>query len=1190
MTNLLFLLLILKKSLYIPSCGSRFCWTAAAAKNIIFVNLPSAALFCFLTLPPNDMRRFFSLLFRLFFCFFMLGLLTAACALGWVYYLVTQVPCPEMAPARIAAILGRESPVCYRDGQEKIGVLFDEIHRQYLTYDQLPEQFVKAIVAAEDDQFFHHYGVDPPGIAKALLVNWQAGRIVRGGSTLTQQTVKNLFGRSGRSYEAKLKEMLYALRLEQRFSKKKILEFYSNQFYVSGNGHGLGFAARYYFDKAPAELNLLETAFIAGSVKQPSHYDPFIQQDRAAASQAKARAKDRAGYVLNRMRKFEMISAAECAAAQKSKLAFKRGKTSYALNTLMDMVRDGLSSQALSEVLAEHGIDNIVTSGAKIITTIDKSLQTETLHSLRRQLSSLDVQLRGYERDEVLKEYKEAEGDSEISEKSFVFGTIKNIEQSDPQQPKITVRFADGQPQEGLIDRQGLEQMLIALVKHRKGKWAKPGAKDLADLLQRLRLGDKVYVSVREADFSFGEVPLLNLERYPDKLQGAAAVMRQGAVTALAGGMDNRFFNRAVDGKRPMGSTMKPFLYAAALQLGWSPLDLLNNRRNVFVFRDAPYFPRPDHKSPFAHVSMSWAGVKSENVASVWLLYHLTDKLTPDGLLQTAAGVDMTPRDGEAYPAFSARMSSNFGLYVTKDDLDQAAYNEAVQKAKEAFVFEGRQSEYQKWLKIPFGLHYSKFRAGIRRDMQKRGLTSEEKSEYWRQLSMLGQGYPDLERSQRALEQYRKYLSRLAAASVPRFFQQEPPDEAERPSGSMASDEEGRLIFTQSSGLPESWELVDDQNLRHRLARMYPAEQDMLWNNVLLEGRVSSGSLAVIKRQMEKERAVLAGQQPYSLEVLGKLRDYRVMVGLQYLIRLARAAGVKSDLEPVLSFPLGSNVISLMDSVRMYETLVTGSRWQDELVGRLTESESAFSEESENVQAGLALIERIETPEGRVIYSRRAAATPVLDRKSSNEVSNILQNVVRWGTGHHAWEHVRLPGIGDDKKKSPALPLLGKTGTANDFRNAAFLGFVPVETVSDGAALRANSGYAVGVYVGFDNNDPMKKGSLRISGSQGALPAWTSIAQALVSKERLADRLQPDALTGVGVPLQYPDTGQFFMPVNKENGGRMRRGNAGLRQTAAPEEPAILSHGMAGRNGGFEPERRFQPFWLLRQEAAAVAD
>ncbi len=1133
------------------------------------------------------MRRFFHFLFKLFFCFSVLGLLTATGALGWVYYLVTQVPCPEMAPNKIAAILGRESPVCYRDGQKKIGVLFEDIHRQYLTYEQIPKQFVKAIVAAEDDQFFHHYGIDPPGIAKALLENWRAGHIVRGGSTLTQQTVKNLFGRSDRSYKAKLKEMLYALRLEQRFSKDKILEFYSNQFYVSGNGHGLGFAARYYFDKEPSELNLLETSFIAGSVKQPSHYDPFVQQDRGAVAKAKSRAKDRAGYVLKRMHKFGMISQAELDAAWKGKLLFKRGKTSYALNTLMDMVRDGLSSKALSNVLEAHGIDNIVTSGAKIITTIDQQLQTETLYSLRRQLSSLDVQLRGYDREEVQQEYKEAEGDSEVSEKNFVFGTIKNIEQTDPQQPKITVKFTD-QATEGVIDRQGLEHLLTAFVKNRKGPWAKPGKNDVADLLKRLQLNDKVYVSVREADYSFGGVPMLELERYPDKLQGAAVVLQQGAVTAVAGGMDNRFFNRAVDGKRPMGSTMKPFLYAAAFQLGWSPLDYLNNQRNVFVFRNAPYFPRPDHKSPFAHVSMSWAGVKSENVASVWLLYHLTDKLTPAGLQETAAGVDMTPRPDEDYLSFSTRMRSTFGLNITSDDLDQIAYEQARQKAEADFLFAGRQKEYRQWQQIPYGLNYNKFRSRIRDELKKKKLTSEERSEYWKQLSLLGQSYPDLERTQRALKQYQKYLSQLQSAVPSLFQQQKPQTPPDHPTGTLVTDDDGRLIYTLRSNLPEKWEPVDDQNFRWRLAGMFPAEQEMLWSNVLLEGRVSLSSFAIIRRQMEAERAVLTEQPPYSLDVLLKFRDYRIMVGLQYLIRLARASGVRSNLEAVLSFPLGSNVISLMDSVRMYETLVTGSHWQAQLDKELPETEDGISQESENIQAGLALIERIETPEGRVIYSRRAAAQPVIDQKSSSEVSNILQNVVHWGTGHYAWENIRLTEA--EKKKSPALPLMGKTGTANDFRNAAFFGFVPTATNQEGTALLASSGYTLGVYVGYDNNDPMKKGKFRVSGAQGALPAWSSIAQTLVRGEKLADTLSPETLLRDSIPLQYPDTGQLFIPVDKQNGGLMRRGNAGLRTNIAPAEPAILSHGNPGQNGGFEPERRFRPFWQLQQELSAITD
>jgi len=160
------------------------------------------------------MLRFFKYL--LFFCLTLALLLTAAVG-GGLYYLVVVNPGPEIEEANIEAILGRESPVLYSDGQEKIGVLFQGFHRQYLVYDQIPKKFINALVAAEDNRFFQHSGIDIAGIARAMIANFKAGRIVQGGSTLTQQTAKNLFKRESRSYQAKLKELLYALRLEHHY-------------------------------------------------------------------------------------------------------------------------------------------------------------------------------------------------------------------------------------------------------------------------------------------------------------------------------------------------------------------------------------------------------------------------------------------------------------------------------------------------------------------------------------------------------------------------------------------------------------------------------------------------------------------------------------------------------------------------------------------------------------------------------------------------------------------------------------------------------------------------------------------------------------------------------------------------------------------------------------------------------------
>ncbi|XOF32343.1 MAG: transglycosylase domain-containing protein [Candidatus Electrothrix sp. YB6] len=1130
------------------------------------------------------MRGFFRFLCKSFFFFTFLGLVASAGFLGWVYYLVTEVPCPEMEPENIASILGRESPVYYHGGQEKIGVLFEDIHRQYLQYNQIPEKFIKAIIAAEDDQFFHHYGIDFYGIARAAIANFKAGKIVQGGSTITQQTAKNLFKRAARNYEAKLKEMLYALRLEYRFSKEEILEFYCNQFYVSGNGHGLGVAARYYFDKEPADLTLLEAAFIAGSVKQPNFYNPFIKEDKVSTLKAKLRAEERAEYVLGKMLKQGMISQAEYDAAVNGEIMFNQGKTSFALNTIMDLVKEGLSSDVITDALSEHGIDNISTSGARIITTVDHALQTETLYSLRRELSRLDVRLRGYERKETQEEYRKRKGDSEIREKGFLFGRIKKINKEDPEHPVITVSFGPKQS-EGFIDRQGLERMLVALVKYRKNRWAKPEKKDLAELLSRLQTGDRVYVSVREVDF-FDGTPTLELERYP-VLQGAALVLQHGMIRAMAGGVENRFFNRAVSAKRVMGSTFKPFLFAAALQLGWTPLDRLDNRRNAFVFMGQPYFPRPDHKSPFSHVSLSWAGVKSENVAAVWLLYHLTDRLNPAKLREVAAVLDMAPRikggKTENYQQFSSRIRDRFGIRISSGVLDRAAYEQALRRMEPDFVFDGRTGEYQSWKRIPYGLDFGKFRSALYQALKKKKLDSRERSEYWSRISMLYPSYLQLSRVQRRLLQHRKYIEELP---VPwfgsSFFSREELQETEekRPKGFFAENNRGKLVYTLRSKLPKSWRRVEDLALRRRLIGLFSAERKALWANILLEGTVTTESFRMVQRQMREERQALAQHKNYSMEVLTAVSDYRVMVGLQYLIRLARESGINSPLAPVLSFPLGSNVVSLLDSVRMYETLVTGKNYTVQL------SEGQRDEESVDSLEGLAIIERIEAADGRIVYARDTTARPVLDRKTSNELSSILQNVIRYGTGRYAAKNVRLRSDNEERnnklsKMDLPLPLMGKTGTANDFRNAAFFGYVPTGTAE--SALLADAGYAVGVYTGFDDNDPMKKGTTRISGAQGALPTWSSIAEYLYTIEGVADRLDPVDLAFDGIALKYPDTGQYFVPVRQDNGGLMSRGKAGIRSVIAPPNPAVLGHGSVSANGSFEAERRFIPFWLNQQ-------
>jgi len=1115
------------------------------------------------------------------FCL-LLVILGVAAAGGTLYYLVVINPGHEIDQENIEAILGRESPVLFNDGTTVIGVLFQDYHRQYLNYDQIPHRFIQALVAAEDNRFFQHHGIDLAGITRAMIANFRAGRIVQGGSTLTQQTAKNLFKRKSRSYQAKLKELIYALRLEYRYPKEKILEFYCNQFYVSGNGHGLGVAARYYFNKEPEELTLLECAFIAGSVKRPNYYNPFIKKNRSQAELAKKRAEQRAAYVLGNMLRQGMITRRQYREAMNDDLVFHQGRMTWAVNTIMDLVKEGLSAPLINEALEEHGISNISTSGVRIITTVDPVLQEATEQALRRHLSRLDVRLRGYDRQEVQEQYaqRKLSRPRSLQPGDFLLGTVSSIRDRETDHPLVVVHLGDAVP-EGQIDRQGMLRILTALVKHRKNRWSEVDpARDLPLLLGELEVGDRVFVSVRRTEPG-GRV-FLDLERYPD-LQGAALVMRRGSIVAMSGGMDNRFFNRAVDGRRLMGSTFKPFLFTAALQLGWNSTDSLNNRRNVFVFMDRAYFPRPDHHSPHARVSMSWAGVQSENVAAVWLLYHLTDNLTPPRLRELARLLDMAPRiiNGrqEGYQSFSARIRDRFGIRIDRQILEQAAYDTAIKTLESDFLFEGRDQEYDRLRELPYGLHFDRFQEEIREELIQDDLKESRRRELRLRLGLLRHSYLSLQPLVELLRRQRDFYEQLLRREQALFFLPAPPL-PQRPEGFLAENDQGAVIFSRDEAIPEDWQLLGDSFVLSLLRPLDEEGRDRFWQNILLEGKVSSAALAQVQAQMERERLRLLTARPYSMEVLSKVRDYRIMLGLQYLIALGKSCGIRSRLEPVLSFPLGSNVVTLAEMVRVYETLVSGHRY---FLPPGPEEQSSPSRPGED-RDGLAIIDRIESAEGRVLYRRTPEVRRVVDPKISAMVSHILQNTVRFGTGRYAWKNVRLHSADPEREQEYAsldqpVPLLGKTGTANRFRNAAFLGFVPLPAQDGESVLSLEDGYTLGAYVGYDDNRPMISGSTHITGSAGGLPVWTDIASAILDREQAGERLDPVDLTFNGLGLRYPDLGELFVPADPDQGGLIVDGRAGRPGRIAPDPPSILTFGPIGGDNTFEPARFFFPFW-----------
>ncbi len=1104
---------------------------------------------------------------KIFLTLFFLGFLCLAALGGFLYYNIAVEPGTEIRVDNIQKILAKESNVFYSDGKTRLGVLFDEAHRQYVEYKDIPKNFVNSLVASEDNKFFSHFGFDILGITRAMIKNIQAGRVVQGGSTLTQQTAKNLFKRSGRSYQAKLKELLFALKLEYHYSKEKIFEFYANQFYVSGNGHGLGVAARFYFDKKVEDLTLLECAFIAGSVKRPNYYNPLIKKTEASKELALSRARVRVKYVLDKMLELQMIDRFTYSETLNQQLVFNKGKVGFDLDYGMELVREAVSSSEVLKALELNDIPNIATSGARIVTTLDKELQDRSLSILRGELSRLDVRLRGYERDEVQAELKELDykGDNVAEEGRFVFGAVRSVE-GQKDKLRISVEL-DGRAGRGVIDSKGIEKIVWARTKFLQNTWSEPGKADTLKLLEQIQTGDRVWVKILHLmeDGSWA----LELEKFP-KVQGGAIVLQDSFIRAMAGGVENQFFNRAVQARRTMGSSFKPLVYTAALQLGWNPVDSLRNARDVFVYHGQPYFPRPDHNSPYEWVSMSWAGVHSENVASVWLLSRLCDQLTPLQFREVAEHVGLAPKivDGEEEPyrTYKTRIRDRYGILVNQQSLRSTAFRMAVKNLETDFIFDGMEREYQTVQKLHYGLDYDSFYGEVEEELrrERHNLREYEAKELESRKTILKRTFLRLEQLENSLAAYRAYIEGHLPFSAGR------PVGRHDTAGLYSNAGRSEFSFLEAVPVTPGWQLFDEFELLQYLKTIDVRARELFWTQVKLNGEVTVAAFRKVLAQTEHEYEQLLEELPYSFEVLSQVEDFRITVGLYYLIELAKQLGVSSDLEPVLSFPLGSNVITLYEATRMYEGIVTGK------VNVFGDPENGDSNES------LAIIDHIESADGEVLYKPEVRTRVPVDEKTRLAVGSILENIVKFGTGRSADKQIRLKGTDSDSGAvvdglDLAVPVLGKTGTANKYTNAAFLGYLPGVN-EKGSALEIRDGFAIGVYAGFDDNEPMQKRTTRISGAQGALPAWIEIVNTLLQEQKYAGKLDEVDLTFNGLGIMWGSLGQKNMSVNPDAGGLLVS-PATTVSSGSRYLPSILSFGSISESGRFIEERNYSPFW-----------
>ncbi len=421
------------------------------------------------------------------------------------------------------------------------GKLIEEYAKErriFVPINALPKSLTEAFIAAEDKNFYDHQGIDPTSIVRAAINNVTRilnNRRVEGGSTITQQVVKNFLLTSERSLERKIKEAILSYKVTQTFSKEQILELYLNQIYLGQGAYGVAAAALNYFNKSVEELTLNEAAILASLPKAPSRFNPVRNYERASR---------RKNYVLGRMYDDGYITEEQArkAIAEPIKLA--------KFDKIETLDADYYANKVRDEVIGMFGEEYFYTAGLTIFTCVDSKTQIAAANALRYGIKKYDRK-RGYR------------------------GALGNIDTTDWHNNLIKIRKPDGLRHYKLAtilkieDNQakiGLQDGSVSKIFLRHMKWA---ATNLKSIHKLLKVGDVIAVEKKNKNYVLEQIPEVN---------GGIMVVdhKTGKVLAAEGGYDfnSSKFDRTTQAKRQPGSLIKPFVYLAALESGVKPNDI----------------------------------------------------------------------------------------------------------------------------------------------------------------------------------------------------------------------------------------------------------------------------------------------------------------------------------------------------------------------------------------------------------------------------------------------------------------------------------------------------------------------------------------------------------------------------------------------------------------------------------------
>ncbi len=552
------------------------------------------------------MGRFLKFLVKWVFRLFLICLVAGGVAAAGAYYyyskdlpLITSLD--EYRPPEVTTL--------YADDGRKIGEFFDE-RRFVIDMDQMPGHLVEAFIAAEDSRFYDHDGIDIYSIARAFLKNIEAGTVVQGGSTITQQVAKSFFLTPERSYSRKMKEAILAYRIDRHLDKDEILHLYMNQIYLGNGAYGVEAAARRYFGKPAKALTLAESAMIAGLPSAPSRYSPNNNPDRA---------KNRQIYVLNQMAAQGFITPAEAEEAINEKIEIqpRRNLFTEKVPYYAEHVRRSLESRYGREMLYQGGLH--------VYTNVNIEKQQAARKAVDKGLRELDKR-RGYrgaiknleksEIEEFSRAHHQRTGDEPLAEGMITRGVVIAIDDSEK---IVEVRIGNAF---GTIKR---EDMRWARKPDPAVPYGTVWVEKPSDVLSK---GDLIEVKIKEQQPGDNGKWTLALEQTPE-VQSALLSMEPdtGRVKAMIGGWDfsRSQFNRAVQARRQPGSAFKPIIYAAAIDRGYTTATTIADTPVVYedVEQDFTWKPR-NYDGTFHGFTLLRDGlIHSRNVITVKILQEI---------------------------------------------------------------------------------------------------------------------------------------------------------------------------------------------------------------------------------------------------------------------------------------------------------------------------------------------------------------------------------------------------------------------------------------------------------------------------------------------------------------------------------------------------------------------------------------